>query len=85
MLNHPTIESFIQLLNSPYYELVEQAVWGLGNIAGDGTGLRDHIIDLGAVQPIASYLVSAPKDSSFIRNGSWALSNLCRGRPGPKL
>jgi importin subunit alpha-6/7 len=30
-----TINVLVELLNSPHIEVIEQAIWGLGNIAGD--------------------------------------------------
>jgi hypothetical protein len=83
LLAHGTIEAFIQLLRAKHMEVVEQAVWGLGNISGDGVENRNIVIDAGAVQPITQLLNSAPPTSSFIRNASWCLSNFCRGRPAP--
>jgi importin subunit alpha-6/7 len=62
---------------------VEQAIWGLGNIAGDSHKVRDMVINQGAITPISDILDKAPAGTSFVRNASWTLSNLCRGRPGP--
>ncbi|MFO0118047.1 MAG: hypothetical protein ACK521_10705 [bacterium] len=67
----------------PKIEVVEQAIWALGNLAGDNTTFRDLLIARGAVDPIAHIVAAAPPGTSFCRNSSWALSNLCRGRPGP--
>lgn len=58
-------------------------IWGLGNIAGDGPSIRDMVINAGAVHPIADHLDQAQPKSSFVRNASWTLSNLCRSRPAP--
>jgi importin subunit alpha-1 len=37
-------------------EVVEQVIWGLGNIAGDNCKLRDFVIQYGAVNPISVLL-----------------------------
>jgi importin subunit alpha-6/7 len=65
--------------------VVEQAIWGIGNIAGDSHKVRDLVLNEGAVLPIATILDSAQPGSSFVRNASWTLSNLCRGRPAPQF
>ena len=43
---------FVKLLSSQHTNVAEQAVWALGNIAGDGPDLRDHVIECGAVPPL---------------------------------
>jgi len=73
----------VQLLNSSDAEVVEQAIWGLGNIAGDNTGFRNLVIDAGAVNPIANILDHSEPGSTLTRNASWSLSNLCRNHPCP--
>ena len=75
---------FIKLLSSQHVEVVEQVIWGLGNIAGDSATTRDSVLHSGALDQIAAVLEKAPVGSSFLRNASWALSNLCRGRPQPE-
>ena len=74
---------FIELLTSPHIEVVEQVIWGIGNIAGDSPLTRDSVLASGALERIAIVLDQAPAGTSFMRNASWALSNLCRGRPQP--
>ena len=75
----------INLLKSPNIEVVEQAIWGIGNIAGDGPRIRDIVIDAGAVDPIADILDSKIHSHNFTRTASWTLSNFCSGRPAPNL
>lgn len=66
--------------------MIEQAIWGIGNIAGDGPRIRDIVISAGAVEPISNLLDQVTSASStFVRNASWTLSNFCRGRPSPAL
>lgn len=83
LISKGIIDSFVKLLQSQHIEIIEQVIWGLGNMAGDGPRIRNLVINAGAVDPIANYLDRAPVGSTFTRNASWTLSNLCRGRPAP--
>jgi len=73
---------FIQLLQSPNADVQEQAVWALGNIAGDSPNLRDLVLHAGGLFPIMTVLHQTDK-TSMMRNATWTLSNLCRGKPPP--
>lgn len=75
---------FVELLRSPNDDVREQAVWALGNIAGDSPNFRDLVLQSGGLQPIMQVLTSTDK-VSMMRNATWALSNLCRGKPPPPL
>lgn len=40
-------------MNSKIAEIVDQAVWGIGNIAGDNIQARDAVINAGAMPKLA--------------------------------
>ena len=56
LIQKGTVDQLIKLLKSPHIEVIEQAIWGIGNIAGDGPRIRDIVIAAGAVEPIADLL-----------------------------
>lgn len=82
VVNAGAIPHFIKLLSSSHLNVCEQAVWALGNIAGDGPELRDHVIKCGIVKDLLQ-LVQPGTPQSFLRNITWTLSNLCRNKNPP--
>ncbi|XP_060138796.1 importin subunit alpha-8 isoform X3 [Zootoca vivipara] len=79
------VQGLIVILSSPKMHICEQAVWALGNIAGDGPLYRDVLINFNAIPPLLS-LVTPCTPVGFLRNITWTLSNLCRGKnPYPPL
>jgi len=60
----------------------EQAVWAIGNIAGDKLPCRDYLLHLGAMQLLMDVTKTDVK-LPLRRNAVWAMSNLCRGKPVP--
>mmetsp|Transcript_23799 Transcript_23799/g.75423 ORF Transcript_23799/g.75423 Transcript_23799/m.75423 type:complete len:539 (-) Transcript_23799:269-1885(-) len=73
---------FVELLGSPNDDVREQAVWALGNIAGDSPNFRDLVLQSGGLQPVMTVLSTSEK-VSMMRNACWTLSNFCRGKPPP--
>ena len=39
-------------MSSPHLEIVEQVIWGIGNIAGDSPNTRDCVLRSGAIETI---------------------------------
>jgi importin subunit alpha-6/7 len=72
----------IQMMTSSNEEVREQAVWALGNIGGDAAHCRDIILQNQGLPLLIKCLQTSSKHS-MIKNASWAISNLCRGKPGP--
>ncbi len=63
----------------------EQAAWCIGNITGDSAALRDICLAGGGVLSSLLLNIALPANDAMQRNCVWALSNLCRGKPQPKL
>ncbi len=81
------IPIFVRLLASPSEDVCEQAAWALGNIAGDSVQCRDVVLEAGAVPAFLGLAgtFTAQTRVSTIRNCTWTLSNLCRGKPAPSF
>ena len=74
------VPALITLLSSECTHVKEQAVWALGNIAGDGSAMRDLVIDI--VEPLLAFVrsdISVP----FLKIISWTMANLCQNKYTP--
>lgn len=82
VIDNSAVPIFVRLLSSPCDDVREQAVWALGNIAGDAPRCRDLVLREGALWPLLDQLKESSK-ISMLRNATWTLSNFCRGKPQP--
>ncbi|CAA0408637.1 unnamed protein product [Arabidopsis thaliana] len=82
VIDHGVVPLFVQLLASPDDDVREQAIWGLGNVAGDSIQCRDFVLNSGAFIPLLHQL-NNHATLSILRNATWTLSNFFRGKPSP--
>ncbi|KAL0481613.1 importin subunit alpha-6/7 [Acrasis kona] len=82
VIKNNAVPLFISLIRSSHDDVKEQAIWALGNIAGDSAQCRNYVLQLGVMEPLLQTIINKPK-SSVLRNATWILSNLCRGKPIP--
>ncbi|KAK0517205.1 hypothetical protein JMJ35_000360, partial [Cladonia borealis] len=73
------LKHYHELLRSHEPDVREQAVWSLGNIAGDSPHCRDFGLNAGALRPLSA-LLGASRKLSMLRNATWTLSNFSRGK-----
>lgn len=52
VIDEGAVAIFVQLLQSPSDDVREQAVWALGNIAGDSPRCRDLVLSMNALPPL---------------------------------
>ena len=84
VIDSGAVPIFVQLLRSPSDDVREQAVWALGNIAGDSPKCRDLVLAQNALHPLLEQLNEHSK-LTMLRNATWTLSNFCRGKPQPQF
>lgn len=80
------IPIFIQLLTSSNPDLVENAIWGLGNIAGDCPEFRNMVVMNYTMTTLVALYEKIKFTNEKLRDQIiWAASNLCRRKPAPDI
>uniref|UniRef100_A0A672FE96 Importin subunit alpha n=1 Tax=Salarias fasciatus TaxID=181472 RepID=A0A672FE96_SALFA len=75
VVDHGAVPAFIALLSSPMLHISEQAVWAIGNIAGELL-TSDLLRLIHAVERRDACFSKL----GFLHNLAWTLSNLCRSK-----
>ncbi|GMH32493.1 hypothetical protein BSKO_00327 [Bryopsis sp. KO-2023] len=79
------IPHLIQLLRSSDAQLAQQALWSLGNIAGDNVFHREVLNKHGTIRAILGCMERRDLSRDQIKTAVWALSNVCRQKTAIEL
>ncbi len=72
------------LLQSPHRTNQEQAIWALGNIAGENFKFRDMVLESGVLKTII-HILQHTSIYTVLKSCVWCIANMCRGHPQPPL
>ncbi len=70
------VDKFIRLLSSPSANVTEQAVWALGNIAGDGSKTRDIVLNANVVDGLVQLLGTELSVRNIFQIVKWVKQNV---------
>lgn len=73
---------YVQLCDSMFFEIQEQAFLGIGNLASNSMNYRSKLIELGTLEKIKFYLQTSER-RSLIKNCLFCLTNFTIGHPVP--
>lgn len=81
LVQEGALPAFVAMTKSSNAECREQAVWAIGNVAGDSEALRDETLRAGCMQAVMRLInPHNPSSVGMLRNVTWTLSNMCRGK-----
>jgi hypothetical protein len=75
---------FIQLCDAEFFEIQEQAILGIGNLAAEGTTQRDKLIELGALDKISKH-IKTTDNKALVKSCLFSLASFTRGTPPPSF
>lgn len=83
LVENGVLPLLIQFLSENQLGVADQAIWAIGNLAGDSPSIRDKVIEEGGVDAVINFINNTTNRTNLIQ-AAWALSNLCRGQPLPE-
>lgn len=84
LIDKGIVPKIVDLLNSPFEHIKDQAVWVIGNITGDTSSYSELICRYDTVQKLIQIIQTCTSDD-LLKSAVWALGNLCKGEKAPEF
>jgi len=84
VIDYGAVPIFVRLMAHPSGDVREQSMWALGNIAGDSCRCRDLVLSYNALTVLLQQCQMEGAPLTLLRNATWTISNLCRGKTPPR-
>lgn len=79
MVKRGILDIVLNQLQSNYDEIIEQAVWVIGNLAAESIDMKCSMLKMGFAEILTEKIVKNNFEKKKNLHFIWALSNLCRG------
>ena len=80
LINKNIIQLFHSILDDHYPQIVEQAIWGLGNIIGDSVHMRQMVVKSNVINKLI-LILNENRGTNIQKHIIWCLSNALRIKP----
>ena len=77
LINKGIIDIFIETLKSKYSQIVEQAIWGIGNLSGDNINVKLKILKKNKIDFLIEVYLFFKNEIKIYNCFIWIFSNLC--------
>lgn len=88
LIESGVVPLYSELISETNISLLEQIIWGIGNMAADNISARDWFINCKCIPKLVTLynnLRGLGNQKIVIKNTIWAASNLCRSNPTPPI
>lgn len=83
LISYGTVPALLTLVRESHDDIVEQALWALGNVSADGAEARDIVLNEGYMDALENLLYGFGRfpSLSVMRHAAWTICNFSKWQP----